>query len=186
MSEVQRRQRRLGDTAAPITVRQRVAVLPATAAQPGRGMPPRLLTTGVAGSLGVLAGAHTAWVFTSWPLPDRARFAETLVGVGPEDVPGAPAIIGVAALLAQAAVLVARCGATRPGHPPGRVVVVGTRVVAGVLLARAVGGFVVSGGRLGAAPETFRRLDLTVYSPLCLLLGLGAAAVAAGAPPVER
>ncbi|MEP7764729.1 DUF3995 domain-containing protein [Sanguibacter sp. 25GB23B1] len=149
-------------------------------------MSSQLVTNGVAGTLGVLSAAHITWVFSSWPLPDRARFAEAVVGVGPDDAPSAPMTVGVAALLAQAAVLVKRCGAQAPALPPGRVVVLGTKVVAGVLLARAVAGLVLSGSRLVPAPEVYRRLDLTVYSPLCLLLGVGAATVASSARPAEH
>lgn len=147
-------------------------------------MPSQLLTTTVAGTLAALSAAHVSWIFSSWPLPDRASFAEAVVGVGPEDSPGVPATLGVAALLAQAAVLVRRCG--DPARPPGRFTVLGTRTVAGVLLTRAAAGFVVSGSGLGPAPATFRRLDLTVYSPLCLALGAGAAAVASSAGRATR
>lgn len=149
-------------------------------------MSSQLLTNGVAGTLGVLSAAHVGWLFTSWPLPDRARFAEAVVGVGPEDTPGTPATVGVAVLLAQAAILVKRCGAKDPTRRPGRMVVMGTRAVAGVLVTRAVAGFVLSGSRLVPAPEVYRRLDLTVYSPLCLVLGAGAAAVASSARPTAR
>ncbi len=138
----------------------------------------RRLTAGVAGSLTLLSALHAIWVFSSWPLPDRARFAELVVGTSPDKVPSAAATSAVAALLASAAALVARCGA--PGsRPPPRIAVLGSRTVAGVLLARAVAGFVVSGSGVVDAPARYRRLDLTVYSPLCLVLSAGAARVAA-------
>lgn len=140
-------------------------------------MTPRPLATGVATALALLSALHVTWVFSSWPLPNRSRFAEVVVGTGPDKVPPGSAMFTVAGLLASASLLVARCGASDPHRPPGRVVTLGTRAVAGVLVARAVAGFVVSGSALGNAPGTFRRLDLTVYSPLCLVLGVGAAGV---------
>ena len=140
----------------------------------------RPLTAGVAGSLALLSALHAIWVFSSWPLTGRTRFAEIVVGTSPDKVPPAAATSTVAALLASAAALVARCGA--PGRrPPPRIAVLGTRTVAGVLLARAVAGFAVSGSGLVDAPADYRRLDLAVYSPLCLALGVGAARVAATA-----
>lgn len=143
-------------------------------------MTTRPLTAGVAGSLALLSALHATWVFSSWPLPDRTRFAELIVGTSPEKVPAAAATSAVAALLASASALVARCGA--PGRrPPPRIAVLGTRTVAGVLLARAVAGFVVSSSGLVDAPAAYRRLDLTVYSPLCLVLSAGAGCVAATA-----
>jgi hypothetical protein len=141
-------------------------------------MTPRPLAAGVAGSLALLSALHVVWVFSSWPLADRSQFAEAVLGTDPDEAPSTAATWAVAGLLGASSLLVARCGGQRR---PGRTALVGTRIVAAVLLARAAGGFVVSGNRLGSAPPRFRRLDLTVYSPLCLILGAGAAGVAAGA-----
>ena len=52
----------------------------------------------------------------------------------------------------------------------------GVRAAAGVLLARGVAGPVVF-GRVGERTERFRRLNVRYYSPLCVALGVGAAAV---------
>ena len=148
-------------------------------------MTPRPLAACVAGTLALLSALHVTWVFSSWPLPDRSRFAKIVVGTSPDKVPSGAATSAVAALLASASLLVARCAA--PGRrPPGRIAVLGSRTVAGVLLARAVGGFIVSGSALVDAPATYRRLDLTVYSPLCLALSAGAARVAATAHRTDR
>ncbi len=144
-------------------------------------MTPRPLAVGLAGALAALSALHVGWAFSSWPLPDRARFAEAVVGTSADKVPSGAAMFTVAGLLASASLLVARCSVPGPGCPPQRTAVLGTRTVAGVLLARAVGGFVVSGLARGSAPATFRRLDLTVYSPLCLGLGVAAARVASTA-----
>ena len=149
-------------------------------------MTPRPLATGVAGTLALLSALHATWLFSSWPLPDRRRFAETVIGASPDNVPSAAATCTVAGLLASASLLVARCGAPSPRRPPGGITILGTWTVAGVLLARAIGGFVVSGAGLVDAPAAFRRLDLTVYSPLCLVLGGGAARVAANVQRTDR
>lgn len=146
----------------------------------------RPLATGIAGALALLSALHVTWAFSSWPLPDRSRFAEVVVGTDPDRVPSAGATLTVAGLLASAALLVARCAAPGPRRSPGRIAFLGTRSVAGVLVARAVGGFVVSGSGLVDAPATYRRLDLAVYSPLCLVLGVGAARVAATADRTDR
>jgi len=140
----------------------------------------------VAATLGGLAAIHAAWAFTSWPLSDRARFAEVVAGASPDRAPSAVATLGVATLLAQSAVLVAQCHSCDRGRQVGGLSLYGTRTVACALLARATAGFVVSGGRLQPLPDSFRRLDLTVYSPLCLVLGTGAAVVASSASPAAR
>jgi hypothetical protein len=62
---------------------------------------------------------------------------------------------------------------------PDRVPRWGVRVLAAALLVRATAGFVVSGSRWRDSPESFRRLDLAVYSPLCLALGVAATFLAA-------
>jgi general stress protein 26 len=62
----------------------------------------------------------------------------------------------VAGLLAVAAGLVLRSS--------------GLRVLSAVLVLRGAAGVVVSGFGWGDAPRAFRRLDLAVYSPLCLTL----------------
>ncbi|MEU3574417.1 DUF3995 domain-containing protein, partial [Kitasatospora sp. NPDC036755] len=59
---------------------------------------------------------------------------------------------------------------------PRRLRRAGVRTVAGVLLARGVAGPVVF-GRAGERSERFRRLNVRYYSPLCVALGAGAAAV---------
>jgi hypothetical protein len=120
--------------------------------------------------LGLLAVLHAIWAFSPWPLRSRARFAEVVVGVDERDLPPPAAVLGVAGLLALAAGLVLmRSGVVAPVGPE-RVPRWGVRVLAAVLLLRGVAGLVVSGSGRGTSPEAFRRLDLAVYSPLCLAL----------------
>ena len=80
----------------------------------------------------------------------------------------ATGFIAIAAPLVQAGVLPA------VGSPGLRRS--GVRAAAGVLLARGVAGPVVF-GRVGERTERFRRLNVRYYSPLCVALGVGAAAV---------
>ena len=129
--------------------------------------------------LGALAVLHGIWAFSPWPLNSRARFAEVVVGVDERDLPSTAATLGVAGLLALAARLVPIRAGVVPLVGPEWVPRWGVRVLAAALLLRAAAGFVVSGSRWGDRPESFRRLDLAVYSPLCLALGVAATFLAA-------
>jgi len=129
----------------------------------------------------MIAGLHLVWAFSSWPLPDRGRYAEVVVGVAESDLPGTGLTLSVAALLAAAAVLVAGRGGALRLRGPAWIYRWGTATVAAVLMVRGLGGFVVSAGGFagfGAGPDPYRQWDLTVYSPLCVLLGAAAAVVA--------
>ncbi|MGW2400858.1 DUF3995 domain-containing protein [Kitasatospora sp. NPDC001664] len=113
------------------------------------------------------AGAlHVVWAASPWPLGSAAEFAEVVVGVPEDRLPSTGLTLGVAGLLGAAGGLVL----ARP-RSGAWVVRAGTWTVSGVLLARGLGGFVVSGAGLGEAPEAFRRWDLVLYSPLCAALG---------------
>ena len=119
-----------------------------------------------AGGLLVAGGLHLAWARgSSWPLPDRARLSEAVLGGDGLDQGGAAASYAVAGLLGTAAALVA-------GHPrhATRLRRSGVTVVAVTLAAR---------GALGLAGRTdlvspvstgaeFRRLDRRLYAPVCL------------------
>lgn len=128
--------------------------------------------------LAAVAGLHVVWAFTSWPLPDRGRYAEVVVGVTERELPGTGLTLLVAALLAVAAALVACRGGALRRRGPAWIYPWGTWIVAAVLLLRGLGGVVVSASGLGGAPDAFRHWDLVVYSPLCVLLGAAVAAVA--------
>ena len=128
-------------------------------------MTPRPLAVGVAGALGLLSALHVTWAFSSWPLSDRSRFAEIIVGTSPDKVPSAAATSAVAGLLACASLLVGRCSAYVPQRlPPRRLAILGTRTVAGVLMARGVAGFVVSGTAFGNTSECGRQGDSSTSS----------------------
>jgi hypothetical protein len=127
-----------------------------------RGVPARLASCGLAG----LAGLHAAWAAGSaWPFPDRASLADAVVGAA--EVPGPAACLAVSAALGTAA---AFAGGWPPGHPVIRAAGVG-----GTASVLAVRGALGLAGRTdlvspGSVSARFRRLDRTIYSPLCLVL----------------
>ncbi|KDN85735.1 DUF3995 domain-containing protein [Kitasatospora cheerisanensis] len=139
----------------------------------GRGV--RVTAAAVAGTLAAVGALHLVWARSPWPCRDRERFAELVVGVGPEQLPSAGACLGVAGLLGAAAGLVGSRGGVLPPVGPRRLRTAGAAAVAGVLLARGLAGPVAFARRSPA----FVRLDRRLYAPLCLALGTGAAAVAA-------
>ncbi|RKT18231.1 uncharacterized protein DUF3995 [Streptomyces sp. 1114.5] len=129
----------------------------------------------VAGALAAMGALHAVWAVTPWPLRTPEEFADTVVGAG-EGVPPAAACVAVAGLLGTAAYLVGAEAGVLPAVGPERVRRAGVRAVAGVLLARGVGGPVLF-GQLSERSDRFRRLNVRYYSPLCVALGVGAAAV---------
>ncbi|MFJ8627180.1 DUF3995 domain-containing protein [Kitasatospora sp. NPDC093550] len=129
----------------------------------------------VAGALGATGALHAVWAVTPWPLKTPEEFADVVVGAG-EGVPPAAACVAVAGLLGTAAYLVGAEAGVLPEAGPERLRRAGVRTVAGVMLARGVGGLALFGGVLERS-ERFRRMDRRYYSPLCLALGAGAAAV---------
>jgi Protein of unknown function (DUF3995) len=123
------------------------------------------------------AGVHAAWaVGSSWPAQNRVELAELVVGT--PTFPSAAATWGVVGLcLTGAALVLAQINdlsSLRRRAP--RAVKAAVGVLAAGLLIRGVGGLVVSGGELVDATENFRRWDLILYSPVCIILGLCAAA----------
>ncbi|MEV7772423.1 DUF3995 domain-containing protein [Kitasatospora sp. NPDC086791] len=129
----------------------------------------------VSGVLAATGALHAVWAVTPWPLRTPEEFADTVVGAG-EGVPPAAACVAVAGMLGAAAYLVGAEAGVLPGVGPARVRRAGVRTVAGVLLARGVGGPALFGGAVERS-ERFRRLDRRYYAPLCVALGAGAAAV---------
>ena len=142
-----------------------------------------------AAGLAAAAGLHVVWASGStWPCRDADDLADVVIGRAPttrrreasetsersetSTVPGAAMTAGVAALLASAGALTAAASGVIPvrGRAAG-LARLGSRVASGVLLARGTSGLVVSGLGIGGATERFRRMDLRVYSPLCVALG---------------
>jgi len=137
------------------------------------GRPDRLtrsLGVAVPAALTGIAAVHAAWALGwRWPGGSDQAFAERVIGSG--EVPPEWATWAVAGLLAAAAGMV-RATATGSGSALLRA---GSWTVAGVLLARGAGGLAAS--TAGGLEGVYARLDVAVYSPLCLALGAGAALV---------
>ncbi|MFJ9695006.1 DUF3995 domain-containing protein [Kitasatospora sp. NPDC101183] len=129
----------------------------------------------VAGTMAGVGALHAVWAVTPWPLRTPEEFADVVVGAG-EGLPPAAACLGVAGLLGAASYLVAAQAGAVPAVGPARLRRAGVRTVSAVMLARGVGGLALFGTALERS-ERFRRLDRRYYSPLCLALGAGAAAV---------
>jgi len=122
--------------------------------------------------LAAIAAIHAAWALGwRWPGYDDESLAERVMGAGAQ-LPPEPAVWAVAALLGIAAAVVAAVGAGRNE----RVLRAATWSVAGVLVVR--GALSIPIDLITGLDNEFARLDLAVYSPLCLALGFGAATVA--------
>lgn len=134
-----------------------------------------LVPLGTAGVLAVVAGLHVIWAASPWPFATRAEFARTIVGVQVEQSPGPVLSLLVAGtLFAGTAGVLIGAGLLRIAVPD-RFVRVGLWALAGVLGLRGVVGLLTSATDLAPAPWVYQRLDLMIYSPLCLLLAAGVA-----------
>jgi len=128
-------------------------------------------------ALSAIAAIHAAWALGwRWPGGSDVALAERVVGAGAE-LPPEPVVWAVAALLGAAATAVAAVGAGRR-EPFLRAA---AWSVAGVLIAR--GALYIPVDLIGGLDTTYAQLDLALYSPLCVALGLGAAIVARGPRP---
>ena len=138
-----------------------------------------------------LAALHAAWALGwRWPGGNDRAFAERvlssvererLVGRVGTEVPPAPAVWAVALALLAAAGIV-RSTAT---GAQSRALRLATWAVSGVFLARGARGILTD--LIRGLDEPYERLDLAVYSPLCLALGAGTAIVVRGpAEPTTR
>ncbi|MEU9126537.1 DUF3995 domain-containing protein [Kitasatospora sp. NPDC048540] len=134
----------------------------------------------VGGALAAVGALHVVWMRSPWPLESRAEFADAVVGVTEDRTPTPVMCAGVAGLLGAASWLVGRQAGVVPGAgAAGGLPRAGSATVAGVLLVRGVAGPVLFGrGRIRRSAR-FVRLDRRYYAPLCVVLGAGAALVAA-------
>lgn len=122
-------------------------------------------------TLAGIAALHAAWALGwRWPGGSDEAFAERVIGSS--QVPPEWATWAVAGLLLSAAAMVR---ATAEGSE-STLVRAGSWTVAGVLLARGAGGMGAS--LAGGLDSIYARLDVSVYSPLCLALGAGTALIA--------
>jgi hypothetical protein len=128
----------------------------------------RLLTTA---ALAGIAGLHVAWgAGSSFPFRTQPELTDAVVGS--QVAPSAGACYAVAGALFAAGALVADVPVV-----PRRLRRAGRVVVVGVLTTRGVAGLFGRTDLLspGSTSARFRSLDRRFYSPLCILLGLGAA-----------
>lgn len=134
----------------------------------------RLSGVAVPAVLAVTAVIHAAWAYGwRWPGGSDSALAERVVGPDAA-LPSAAMTWAVAALILVAGMLV-------------RAAAVGTSAIARVG-AWGVGAVLFLRGALyipvdlaGGMDDIYERLDLAIYSPLCLLLGAGAMVVAGAA-----
>jgi hypothetical protein len=134
---------------------------------------PRPLTSAALAGIGSL---HIAWgLGSSFPFRTRTELADAVIGS--DAVPSAAACHAVAVALFVASGLVADV-------PIGPRLLrrVGRTVVAGVLAVRGVAGLMGRADLLspGSVSTRFRTLDRRFYSPLCLILAVGAASAPRG------
>ena len=118
----------------------------------------------------VIAAIHLLWALGYWwPLHDEARLARTVVGTkGIETMPGAvPTSLVTVALLFAAA---------WPWFPDGGLRSLGLLILALVFQVRALAAYAAPWKRL-SPEQPFRRLDETLYGPICIGVGLGFMAI---------
>ncbi|MFI9556280.1 DUF3995 domain-containing protein [Nonomuraea endophytica] len=127
-------------------------------------------TAGAAASLGLACAAamHAIWTVTPWPRASYSDLARTVVG-NTEEFPPPPLTGAVAVALGAAAYLVAAQARLAPSIAPPRLLRTGVWTVAGVLTARGIAGLISSG--LTGPSTAYTRMDLALYSPLCLAIG---------------
>ncbi len=119
-------------------------------------------------------GLHALWAAGStWPRRNADELADLVVGKRP--FPSARDTSVVAGLLAGAKGSVAARASLVPVPAELQSLVsLSAKVVAGVLLARGVGGLVAGVFGVGNVTDEFRYYDARIYSPLCVALGAGA------------
>jgi uncharacterized protein DUF3995 len=125
-------------------------------------------------ALAALGALHFYWAVGG----QRARLAAVPEVEGrPILTPGPLASFAVGVSLLCAAVLVCwTAGVWSPGIPKGAARAA-TAILAAVFIVRALGDRKYVGFFKRVRDTQFARLDSRIYSPVCLLLGLGAAAI---------
>lgn len=137
----------------------------------------RARALGVAGVLTVDAGMHLLWATGStWPAPDERALSHAVLGFSTSFAPRVVLPLAVL-LLVAAAVCFGRARWGRHGRM-GRVLQWGTVAVTAGLAIRAAAGVVWILGIAVESGGTFYWLNLLVYTPMCLALGLATASIA--------
>ena len=137
----------------------------------------RLCGIAVPAAFVAVAGIHAAWALGwRWPGGNDREFAERVLGYGATEPPPPAATWAVALALLGAAAIVGKAAAGTESRALRRA----TWGVSAVFLAR--GAISIPVDLIRGFEEIYERLDLAIYSPLCLGLGTGAAIVARRAP----
>ena len=121
-----------------------------------------------------------ALLHVHWALGGRSGWRGAIPEVGgrPAFVPGTAVTFLVAALLGGCAGLLVIASGIVAAPVPERWIEIALGALALVLTARAIGDFHLVGFTKRVRGTRFARLDDRVYSPLCLLLAAGVAAIA--------
>jgi hypothetical protein len=144
------------------------------ALRPRRG---RLAAIAVPGALVALGGIHAAWALGwRWPGGDDAAFTERVVGNGAE-LPPAWATWTVAAAMVAAGAVVHRAA-----HGAGRRVRPAAWAVAAIFTARGL--LFIPIDLAGGVERPYDPLDLAIYSPTALAIGIGTAWLLRNGPAV--
>ena len=118
-----------------------------------------------------IAALHAYWALGGiWPGQDKESLARTVVGGRP--MPGPSATWVVAALLLAAALTVLAAGGLVALPLPHRLLRGAALLATGLLWLRGLVGFFDFRIRPATVGSPFARLNLYLYSPLCLVLGL--------------
>lgn len=135
----------------------------------------------VPATLAGLGALHAAWALGwRWPGGSDRALAERVLGGGATELPPEWATWSVAAALGGAAAIVRTAASGEPSAAVRRL----AWGVAGVFLLRGAGSPPID--LIRGLDGLYERLDLAIYSPLCLALGVGATAVAWRASPFSR
>lgn len=139
-----------------------------------------LSAVAVPSTLAGLAALHAAWALGwRWPGGSDRAFAERVLGTDATEPPPAVATWAVALALLGAAAIVGTAGS----EDRSRIHHLATLGIAGVFLAR--GAISIPVDLYRGLDGPYERLDLAIYSPLCLTLGAGTAAVARRGRPTD-
>jgi hypothetical protein len=109
---------------------------------------------------------------TTWPFPDKASLAATVVNVPEDQLPPAWTTVVLGLLIAAGGIVVLGRVARWSRRFPRWPFAVGVWVVGGLLLLRGVSGFLRSGVLVSVGGTSYAHWDAALYSPLSLLLGM--------------
>jgi hypothetical protein len=135
-----------------------------------------VLAVALCAVMSAVALVHFNWGRGShWPAASEEALARAAVGDGRRRMPPPAACFAVAALVQAMALWPLVC----LGHVHEVWANQVSAIIAGLLVARGVGGFTPR-WRAFFYDEPFTKLDRRYYSPLCIVLGLGYAAFVSG------